>query len=669
MKRHLIRRILALQNVSGSGSSAPAPAAVAPTITSSATFSVAEGQTAVGTITATGDAPMVYSITGGADAAHFAVNSSTGALTFGAAKNYESPADANADNAYQATVQAANGVSPAATQNITATVTNIADVVPIVTAAQSFDVDEDASNGTTVGTVLVTAGDSAVDDFEITSGNTGSVLAISDTGVITKVDTLDHGTTSSYTLAVRAHNDAGWGSSVNVAVAVNEASAWPTAVSFTPNATATHNSMSVPAYLTPTADAKFAQTSLLRVSDNSTFFQPSSGTYTNFGPVYPLRHHFNADDTICIVDAVNVNSLGNEESHFLNTASHLVNASTGAYIKPCRTSGAGLTRQWRWSNSNPDLIYYVVGGETVLRSYVPSTDTFGTVKDFAAHGYVSGSIAMYGGDGDASDDDRYHAFNGSKSGGQWYVAVWDKQTDTILCEIPVAGDAALNLATDAFGMSKSGTYLWIKCNTAYTFGGSSRPAGVAFFDRSGNYLRSCTSERGATNTRSHCNAALDSAGNDVWLHFGSVFGTDNPSDNSRTFNSYRMDGTGNTNAAGIVQLGEGYSVGLYYFSSAKPGWAIWSDMAQPTGNSGWEQYPTRGHIFAIKLDQSGGIYPICESRISTVDWTPYDQAEYNLLPWAVSNRGMTKVLFKSAMSLNWSGGIPTTFHAYFASAA
>jgi hypothetical protein len=83
-----------------------------PAITSSATASVAENTTAVLTVTATdADLPaqtLSFSIVGGADAAKFSINSSTGALSFVTAPNYESPTDAGGNNV-DVTVQVSDG--------------------------------------------------------------------------------------------------------------------------------------------------------------------------------------------------------------------------------------------------------------------------------------------------------------------------------------------------------------------------------------------------------------------------------------------------------------------------------------------------------------------------------------------------------------------------------
>lgn len=98
---------------------------VPPAITTTANQSVAENQTAVTTMTATGDAPT-WSITGGADAALFGIVGATGVLTFNAAPDYENPQDAGANNVYVVQVTAINDVGVnSITLNIT--VTNIGD--------------------------------------------------------------------------------------------------------------------------------------------------------------------------------------------------------------------------------------------------------------------------------------------------------------------------------------------------------------------------------------------------------------------------------------------------------------------------------------------------------------------------------------------------------------
>ena len=102
-----------------------------PMFTSGATFTAAERQTAVGTVEATdpdaGDT-VTYAVTGGEDREHFQIDPASGELTFITSPDYESPADADEDNAYQVTVTATGGTGGRALraeQDITVTVTNI----------------------------------------------------------------------------------------------------------------------------------------------------------------------------------------------------------------------------------------------------------------------------------------------------------------------------------------------------------------------------------------------------------------------------------------------------------------------------------------------------------------------------------------------------------------
>ena len=104
----------------------------APVITSngagaSANVSAAENQTAVTTVTATdadAGSTLNYSVIGGADAARFAINATTGVLSFLAAPNFEAPTDVGANNVYNVTVQVSDGLLTDA-QAIAVTVTNV----------------------------------------------------------------------------------------------------------------------------------------------------------------------------------------------------------------------------------------------------------------------------------------------------------------------------------------------------------------------------------------------------------------------------------------------------------------------------------------------------------------------------------------------------------------
>jgi hypothetical protein len=156
-----------------------------PTITSNgggaaASVSVAENTSAVTTVVGTdADLPtptLSYSISGGADAGRFAIDASTGALSFVAAPNFEAPSDSDGNNVYQVIVRASDGTF-AATQTIAVAVTNVNEAPTVVVpTAQS----------TPFGTAL---------PFSITGGR-AITLADVDAGnaPIELTLTADHGT-------------------------------------------------------------------------------------------------------------------------------------------------------------------------------------------------------------------------------------------------------------------------------------------------------------------------------------------------------------------------------------------------------------------------------------------------------------------------------------------
>ena len=111
----------------------------APIITSdgggpTAAINAAENQTAVTTVTATDPDVLLdtltYTIIGGADAAQFSINGSSGAVTFITAPDFEVPADANLDGVYEVTVQVSDGNGGTDTQVISVTVMDLQEGLP-----------------------------------------------------------------------------------------------------------------------------------------------------------------------------------------------------------------------------------------------------------------------------------------------------------------------------------------------------------------------------------------------------------------------------------------------------------------------------------------------------------------------------------------------------------
>jgi Ca2+-binding RTX toxin-like protein len=173
------------------------PANSAPSITSngagiSAAINVVENSTAITTVTATdanAGAVLTYSIAGGADAAKFTINATTGVLTFISAPNFEAPTDAGVNNVYDVQVQVSDG-SLTDTQAIAVSVTNQNEAPTITSngggATAAVNV---AENSTAVTTVTASDPDAgATKTYSIVGGADAAKFTINaTTGVLSFV--------------------------------------------------------------------------------------------------------------------------------------------------------------------------------------------------------------------------------------------------------------------------------------------------------------------------------------------------------------------------------------------------------------------------------------------------------------------------------------------------
>lgn len=110
-------------NASGGADTTP-PTITGPGSQSGSTAAVnhAENGTTVGTWAA--NESVTWSLNGGADAAFFSIGAGTGILSFLSAPNFESPADAGANNTYVVVVRATDAATNATDQTVTVTVVN-----------------------------------------------------------------------------------------------------------------------------------------------------------------------------------------------------------------------------------------------------------------------------------------------------------------------------------------------------------------------------------------------------------------------------------------------------------------------------------------------------------------------------------------------------------------
>jgi len=159
----------------------------APFFTSSTSLSTPENTTAVATVTATdpdGPTALTYSISGGLDAAKFAINAATGALSFVSPPDYEARADARGFNVYNVNVKVSDGAL-STTQSIYVTVTNVNEAPVIGAPTGSYSFAENRTvllnfyaadpEGTTPTWSIAGGADAA--KFAITAGGTLSFIA------------------------------------------------------------------------------------------------------------------------------------------------------------------------------------------------------------------------------------------------------------------------------------------------------------------------------------------------------------------------------------------------------------------------------------------------------------------------------------------------------------
>ena len=99
----------------------------APVFTSSASFTVAENHTAVGTVTAVDPEhnAFTFALAGGADQSLFSIDAHTGALAFVSAPDFETKQDANHDGIYDLVVWATDALAASRSQTVHVTVTDL----------------------------------------------------------------------------------------------------------------------------------------------------------------------------------------------------------------------------------------------------------------------------------------------------------------------------------------------------------------------------------------------------------------------------------------------------------------------------------------------------------------------------------------------------------------
>jgi Ca2+-binding RTX toxin-like protein len=303
----------------------------------------AENGTAVTTVQAVDYTPglLAYSLAGGADAALFSINATTGVLSFVGAPNYEAPADAGANNVYDVVVQVAEttGLLRTDTQAIAVTVTNINETPAI----NSLGVASIFENSTAVMNVTAIDPDfGAVVSYTIVGGADALRFALNPTtGALSFVSVpnfeapTDAGGNNVYDVIVRATDQGGLYSEQPIAVTVNNLAEPPV---ITSAATTSFNENGVGTVLTVTAmDQDAGQTATLVYSidptlDGSNFtINASTGAITfNTAPNFEAPTDSNGDNIYDIaVRATDTDGLSTTQNVHV-TVNNVDEAGTGS---------------------------------------------------------------------------------------------------------------------------------------------------------------------------------------------------------------------------------------------------------------------------------------------------------------------------------------------------
>ena len=166
-----------------------------PSFTSNASFNVNENQTTIGTVSANdADGDVLSFSVSGTDASSVSIDSTSGALNFKTAPDYENK------TSYSFTVTASDG-SNSTDQPISVTINNLNDNDPSFTSSASFAANE---NQTAIGTVTATDADGDNIVFSISGADSSSVSIGSSSGVLVFNSAPDYELKSSYSITVTA---------------------------------------------------------------------------------------------------------------------------------------------------------------------------------------------------------------------------------------------------------------------------------------------------------------------------------------------------------------------------------------------------------------------------------------------------------------------------------
>ncbi|MDV3348309.1 cadherin domain-containing protein [Leptothoe sp. LEGE 181152] len=164
----------------------------APTITSSATASVAENQTSAIDVETSDDndsegSGLTYSLSGGADQSLFSIDANSGVVTFTNAPDFEAPVDANGNNDYELQVTVTDSSGLTDTQDLVISVTDVAEnAAPTITSSATASVPENQTSAIDVETSDDNDSEGSGLTYSLSGGADQSLFSIdANSGVVT----------------------------------------------------------------------------------------------------------------------------------------------------------------------------------------------------------------------------------------------------------------------------------------------------------------------------------------------------------------------------------------------------------------------------------------------------------------------------------------------------
>jgi hypothetical protein len=266
-----------------------------------------------------------------------------------------------------------------------------------------------------------------------------------------------------------------------------------------------------------------------------------------------------------------------------------------------------------WSNVDPDLMFGVTQNPPTFVKVKVSTGAVTPVRVFSDYSLV----VIGGGKGVQTNDDRYVAMIGRRSGGV-DVFVYDIANDAIVATKKFDGWTGPWGDVGTAMVSPSGKYVTVGI---YRNGGAEQ--GTDVYD-----LQTMTFQRRlASGYALHADVGVDAQGHEVLLTQHAT----------PALTSHRL-------SDGFVRVElpashMAYNQHISCRNYRRPGWCY---VSTGSHNTGFEAFLYRG-IFALKLDGSGTIERFAPNFFAQ---SPVDLA-YERGPWAVPNPDGTKVLFSS----------------------